>query len=104
MAGTIFLIGIGMGLGKNWVKKRSGIGFFPEFRRLINSLRQHDSKRCCAAQRRKKGVVLLKEGTAKGYLGFDIKRDGNTITFTQEGLTKHIHTGGLTKHIVKAMV
>ncbi len=33
-----------------------------------------------------KGVALHKEGTAEGYLGVDIKRDGNTITFTQEGL------------------
>ncbi len=37
-----------------------------------------------------KGVALHKEGTAKGYLGVDIKQDGNMITFTQEGLTKCI--------------
>ncbi len=37
-----------------------------------------------------KGVTLHKEGTAKGYLGADMKRDGNTITFTQESLTKRI--------------
>jgi hypothetical protein len=37
-----------------------------------------------------KGVALHKEGTAEEYLGVDIKRDGNMITFTQEGLTKRI--------------
>ncbi len=31
-----------------------------------------------------KGVALHKERTAEGYLGVDIKRNGKTITFTQE--------------------
>jgi hypothetical protein len=35
-------------------------------------------------------VALHKEGTAEGYLGVDIQRDGNKITFTQIGLTKRI--------------
>ena len=29
-----------------------------------------------------KGVALHKEGTAEGYLGINIKRDDNKITFT----------------------
>ncbi len=35
-------------------------------------------------------VALHKEGTAEGYLGVDIQRDGNKFTFTQTGLTKQI--------------
>jgi hypothetical protein len=35
-------------------------------------------------------VALHKEGTAEGYLGKDIQRNGDTITFTQDGLTKRI--------------
>ena len=35
-------------------------------------------------------VALHKEGTAEGYLGVDIQRNGNQITFTQLGLTKRI--------------
>ncbi len=31
-------------------------------------------------------VALHKEGTAEGYLGVDIQRDGNKITFIQIGL------------------
>ena len=37
-----------------------------------------------------KGITLYKDGIAKGYLGVDIKCKGETITFTQEGLTKCI--------------
>ncbi len=36
------------------------------------------------------GVALHKEGTAEGYLGVDIKREGEKVTFTQAGLTKRI--------------
>jgi hypothetical protein len=35
-------------------------------------------------------VALRNEGTAEGYLGVDIKREGKNITFTQTGLTKCI--------------
>jgi hypothetical protein len=35
-------------------------------------------------------VVLHKEGTAEGSLGVDIQRNGDTKTFTQDGLTKQI--------------
>ena len=35
-------------------------------------------------------VALHKEGTAEGYLGMDIQQDGDTVTFTQVGLTKRI--------------
>jgi hypothetical protein len=39
---------------------------------------------------KKDNISLHKEGTAEGYLGVDITRDGNTITLLQEGLTKRI--------------
>ncbi len=39
---------------------------------------------------KKDDISLHKEGTAEGYLSVDITRDGNTITFLQEGLTKRI--------------
>jgi len=39
---------------------------------------------------RSEDVALHKEGTADGYLGVDIQRDGTTITLTQSGLTKRI--------------
>ncbi len=35
-------------------------------------------------------VALHKEGTAEGYLGVDIQCNQDTITFTQDGLTKRI--------------
>ncbi len=35
-------------------------------------------------------IALHKEGTAEGYLGVDIQRDGNNIMLKQEGLTKRI--------------
>jgi hypothetical protein len=35
-------------------------------------------------------IALHKEGTAEGYLGVDIQRDGDNITLKQEGLTKRI--------------
>ena len=35
-------------------------------------------------------IALHKEGTAEGYLGVDIQRDGQNITLKQEGLTKRI--------------
>ncbi len=35
-------------------------------------------------------IALHHEGTAEGYLGVDIQRDGNQITLLQEGLTKRI--------------
>jgi hypothetical protein len=35
-------------------------------------------------------IALHKEGTAEGYLGVDIQRDGNNIILKQEGLTKRI--------------
>jgi hypothetical protein len=41
-------------------------------------------------QMKTEDVKLHKEGAAEGYLGVDIQRDGNTITFTQIGLTKRI--------------
>ncbi len=41
-------------------------------------------------QMKTEDVVLHKEGTAKGYLGVDIQRDGQKIIFTQTGLTKRI--------------
>jgi hypothetical protein len=34
-------------------------------------------------QMKTEDVKLHKEGTAEGYLGVDIQRDGNIITFTQ---------------------
>ncbi len=42
------------------------------------------------ASMKTKDVALHNEGTAEGYLGVDIQRDGNKITFTQIGLTKRI--------------
>jgi hypothetical protein len=35
-------------------------------------------------------VALHREGTAEGYLGVDIQREGNSVTLRQEGLTKRI--------------
>ena len=35
-------------------------------------------------------LALHKKGIAKGYLGVDIQRNGNQITFTQLGLTEQI--------------
>ncbi len=35
-------------------------------------------------------VAFHKDGTAEGYLGVDIQCNGDTITFTQDGLTKRI--------------
>jgi hypothetical protein len=35
-------------------------------------------------------VALHKEGTAEGYLGVDIKRDGNQVTLHQRGLTQRV--------------
>ncbi len=35
-------------------------------------------------------VALHNEGTAEGYLGVDIQRSRDTVTFTQDGLTKWI--------------
>lgn len=35
-------------------------------------------------------IALHKEGTAEGYLGVDIQREGNNIMLKQEGLTKWI--------------
>ena len=35
-------------------------------------------------------VILRKEGTAEGFLGVDIKRDGNKTTLTQSGLAKRV--------------
>ncbi len=35
-------------------------------------------------------IALHKEGTAEGYLGVDIQKDGQHITLKQEGLTKRI--------------
>ncbi len=35
-------------------------------------------------------VALHKEGTAEGYLGVDIKRDGNQVTLHQKGLTQRV--------------
>ncbi len=37
-----------------------------------------------------KDIALHKVGTAEDYLGVDIQRDSNKITFTQIGLTKRI--------------
>ncbi len=37
-----------------------------------------------------KDVALHKEDTAEGYLGIDIQRNRDRITFTQNGLTKQI--------------
>ncbi len=42
------------------------------------------------ARMKTKDVAQHKEGTAEGYLGVDIQRDGNKITFTQIGLIKRI--------------
>jgi hypothetical protein len=39
---------------------------------------------------KKEEVALHKEGTAEGYLGVDIQRDGNQITLQQRGLTQRI--------------
>ena len=35
-------------------------------------------------------VALHKEGTAEGYLGVEIKRDGNQVTLHQRGLTQRV--------------
>jgi hypothetical protein len=35
-------------------------------------------------------IAHHKEGTAEGYLGVDIQREGVNISLKQEGLTKHI--------------
>jgi hypothetical protein len=39
---------------------------------------------------KKDDISLHKEGTAEGYLGVDITRNGSTTTLLQEGLTKEI--------------
>jgi hypothetical protein len=39
---------------------------------------------------KKDDISLHKEGTAEGYLGIDMTRNGGTITLLQEGLTKRI--------------
>ncbi len=39
---------------------------------------------------KKDDISLHKEGTAEGYLGVDIQKEGNKITLLQEGLTKRI--------------
>jgi hypothetical protein len=41
-------------------------------------------------QMKMEDVALNKEGTAEGYLGVDIQRDGKKVTFTQVGLKKRI--------------
>jgi hypothetical protein len=41
-------------------------------------------------QMKAEDVALHKEGTAEGYLGVDIQRDGQKIIFSQTGLTKKI--------------
>jgi hypothetical protein len=35
-------------------------------------------------------VALHKEGTAEGYLGVDLKRNGNQVTLQQKGLTQRV--------------
>ncbi len=50
-----------------------------EINELIEQLKQDD-------------IALHHEGTAEGYLGVDIQRDGNQITLLQEGLAKQIIT------------
>jgi hypothetical protein len=42
------------------------------------------------AQMKSEHLALHQEGTAEGYLGVDIQREGGKITLVQEGLTKHI--------------
>jgi hypothetical protein len=42
------------------------------------------------ARMKTEDMALHKKGTVEGYLGLNIQRDGNTITFTQIGLTKCI--------------
>jgi hypothetical protein len=37
-------------------------------------------------------ISLHKEGTAEGYLGVDIQREGGNVILKQEGLTKRIIT------------
>jgi hypothetical protein len=39
-------------------------------------------------QMKTEDVALNKEGSAEGYLGIDIQRNGRQIIFTQVGLTK----------------
>ncbi len=39
---------------------------------------------------KKEDVALHKESTAEGYLGVDIKQDGNHIMLQQRGLTSRI--------------
>ena len=39
------------------------------------------------------GVVIQKEGTAEGYLGLDVQRDGNKTILTQPDLIKRIAEG-----------
>ncbi len=39
---------------------------------------------------KKDDISLHKEGTAEGYLGVDIQKEGDKITLLQEGLTKRI--------------
>ena len=36
------------------------------------------------------GVILCRKGTAEGFLGIDIKCEGNKTTLTQSGLTSYI--------------
>ena len=36
----------------------------------------------------KEDVALHKEGTAEGYLGVDVKQEGNQVTLQQKGLTQ----------------
>ncbi len=42
------------------------------------------------ARMKSEDVALHQEGTAEGYLGVDIQREGGKITLVQEGLTKCI--------------
>ncbi len=39
---------------------------------------------------KKEDMALHKKGTAEGYLGVDIKQEGNQVTLQQKGLTQHI--------------
>jgi hypothetical protein len=57
---------------------------------ILNYCKNEDEINNFIHQMKTDDVVLNKEGSADGYLGVNIQRNGCQITFTQVGLTKRI--------------
>ena len=57
---------------------------------LLYSRNEDDIDDLITRMREKEDVILRREGTAEGFLGVDIKRDGDKFILTQPGLTKRI--------------